>query len=102
MAPAMGLDYFFGVLVSMVICSAFIKMPDKINGKLRIESTNRPEEIIPHSSGKLTALFIKENSLVDSGAILGYLESNAKPQQVLGLHTNDKCGDLKYVLMNME
>nr|MBC7611725.1 HlyD family efflux transporter periplasmic adaptor subunit [Pseudopedobacter sp.] len=80
-----GLTVFFGVLIGIVICAAFIRMPDKINGKLRIESTNQPEEIIPHSSGKLTALFVKENTLVDSGAILGYIESNAHPKQVLDM-----------------
>ncbi len=78
-----GLTVFFLVLVSLVLFSAFIKMPDKIAGKLRIESTNQPEEIMAHSQGKLTALFVKENSVVDSGAILGYIESNANPEQVL-------------------
>jgi multidrug resistance efflux pump len=95
-----GLTVFFGVLVSIVICSAFIRMPDKINGKLRIESTNRPEEIIPHSSGKLTALFVKENSLVDSGAILGYIESNAKPQQVLAI--KETINNIQFLASNNE
>mgnify|MGYP006180813167 FL=1 len=78
-----GLTVFFGVLVSMVICSAFIKMPDKVTGQLSIESSNRPEEIIPHREGKLIKLFIKENAKVDSGKLLGYIESNAKTEQVI-------------------
>ncbi|MFC5282403.1 HlyD family secretion protein [Pedobacter alpinus] len=82
-----GLTVFFLVLVSIILFAAFIKMPDKVNGKLIIESANKPEEIIAHTQGKLTHLFVKENSLVDSFAILGYMESNAKPEQVLQINS---------------
>lgn len=78
-----GLTVFLLVLVGIVVFAAFIKMPDKVSGKLRIESVNRPEEIIAHTSGKLTGLFVNENSFVDSGAVLGFIESNAKPSQVI-------------------
>jgi HlyD family secretion protein len=78
-----GLTVFFMVLVSLVIFSALIKTPDKITGKLRIESVNKPEEIVPLVQAKLSTLFVKENMWVDSGSVLGYLESNAKPIEVL-------------------
>lgn len=80
-----GLTVFFLVLVSIVSFSAFIKMPDKVTGILAIESSNRPEEIVPHREGKLVKLFIKENSEVDSGKLLGYIESNAKTEQVIAM-----------------
>ena len=78
-----GLTVFFLVMIGLVLFSALIKMPDKVTGKLKIESTKPPEEIIAHTPGKLTQLFVRENSLVDSGAVLGYIESNARPEQVL-------------------
>ena len=78
-----GLTVFFLVLVAIVSFSAFIKMPDKVSGVLAIESSNRPEEIVPHREGKLVKLFIKENTEVDSGKLLGYIESNAKTDEVI-------------------
>ena len=80
-----GLTVFFLVLVAIVSFSAFIKMPDKVAGILKIESSNRPEEIVPHREGKLVKLFIKENSEVDSGKLLGFIESNAKTEQVIAI-----------------
>ena len=58
-----GLTVFFIIIVVLITFSAFIKMPDKVSGKLKIESSKRPEEIVPHLEGKLVKLFIKENSL---------------------------------------
>lgn len=78
-----GLTVFFLILVGIVSFSALIKMPDKVSGVLAIESSNRPEEIVPHREGKLIKLFIKENAEVDSGKLLGYIESNAKTEQVI-------------------
>lgn len=78
-----GLTVFILVLIAIVAFSAFIKMPDRVSGKLAIESSNRPEEIVPHREGKLVRLFIKENSNVDSGKLLGFIESNAKTEQVI-------------------
>lgn len=78
-----GLTVFFMVLIALLLFSALIKMPDTLSGKLKIESVSRPEEIIAHSQGKLTALFVNENSMVDSGTVLGYIESNARPEQVI-------------------
>ena len=78
-----GLTVFFIIIVVLITFSAFIKMPDKVSGKLKIESSKRPEEIVPHLEGKLVKLFIKENSLIDSGELLGYLESNAKAEEII-------------------
>lgn len=78
-----GLTVFFLILLAIVSFSALIKMPDKVSGKLKIESSNSPEEIVPHLEGKLVKLFIKENSVVDSGLLLGYIESNAKAEKII-------------------
>ncbi len=78
-----GLSIFLLVLVSIILFASLIRMPDKVSGKLKIESANKPEEIIPNTNGKLTRLFVKENMIVDSGTILGYIEGNAKPEQVI-------------------
>lgn len=83
-----GLTVFFLVFVSLVIFSALIKMPDKLSGKIRIESKFRPEEVIAHQSGKLKKLFVNENTVVDSGVILGNLESNANPEEVLSIDSS--------------
>lgn len=78
-----SLTIFFLLLISILILSAYIKTPDRITGQLSIESSNRPEEIVPHREGKLVKLFIKENSKVDSGKLLGFIESNANTEQVI-------------------
>ncbi|MEH6309086.1 HlyD family efflux transporter periplasmic adaptor subunit [Olivibacter sp. CPCC 100613] len=83
-----GISLFFAIILLFLIFSAIISMPSVINGHVVIDNESPPEEIIVGSSGKLTKLFVNENSRVDSGAILGYIQSTAYHQDVLTLAEN--------------
>lgn len=78
-----GLSCLLGIVILLIAISSFISTPDIINGKIIIESSSHPESIIPIVSGKIVKLFVKENSKVDSGQILGLLESTANHSDVL-------------------
>jgi HlyD family secretion protein len=77
---------FGGILLLIVTASWFIHYPETITAKATLTGTNAPKEIIPKQDGKLIKLFITNNDSVKQGGILGWIESNAKHEQVLQLH----------------
>lgn len=80
-----GISLFFLILIAFLALSSIISMPDTVKGTVIIESEVPPEEIIVGKAGKLMALFVKENLVVDSGEILGFLHSTAYHRDVLKL-----------------
>jgi len=73
------------VLVLILFACWLIKYPDIINTKAKLTSLNAPKVVISKTDGKLIALNIKEGDHVEENEILGYLESIARPEQVLKL-----------------
>lgn len=68
----------------------FMHYPDVIKGNAVLTGDNAPKEIVPHQSGRLIALFVKNDQHVKQGEILGWLESNANTEEVIKL---SKCLD---------
>jgi multidrug efflux pump subunit AcrA (membrane-fusion protein) len=80
-----GITLFFGMVVLIVALSAFIKYPDLIGASLKIDSPNSPKPIVAKIGGKLTKLLVSENSQINAGQTMAYLESTADHQKVLKL-----------------
>ncbi|MCD2424429.1 HlyD family secretion protein [Niabella pedocola] len=76
---------FLFLLLLLVTGTWFIKYPDIIQTNAVLTSYNAPKEIIANKTGKLTALFAKNNQQVREGEILGWIESNADTQEIIEL-----------------
>lgn len=77
-----GTVYFFFVLIGIGLISWFIKYPDIVVARARLNSVNAAKEVITRTEGKLLKIVIKENEKVEIGQLLGYMESIAKLQSV--------------------
>ena len=73
------------MLLLLITATWFIKYPEIIQGSAVLTGDNAPKEIVPKQSGRLTALFVKNNQQVKQGDIIGWLESNAATQAVIDL-----------------
>ncbi|MCF3110619.1 HlyD family secretion protein [Niabella sp. CC-SYL272] len=78
---------FSTVLLLLTTSTWFIKYPDIIEADAFLTGQNAPKEIVPYQTGKLTVLFVKNNQKVKQGEFLGWLESNADPNEVIDLAT---------------
>ncbi|MGC4233875.1 MAG: HlyD family efflux transporter periplasmic adaptor subunit [Niabella sp.] len=76
---------FLVVLLLLLAGTWFIRYPDIIEGSAVLTGDNAPKEIISRQSGRLTALFIKNNQHVKQGDIIGWIESNASTQEIIDL-----------------
>ncbi len=80
-----GTVYFFLLLLALGLVSWFIKYPDIVVARAKLNSVNAPQQVITRTEGKLSRILIKENAKVDSGQVLGYMESIASPQSVMNI-----------------
>lgn len=78
---------FLILLLLLLLGTWLIRYPDIIEGQAILTGDNAPKEIIPRQSGRLTALFVKNNQQVKQGDIIGWLESNASTEEVIDLST---------------
>lgn len=78
---------FLILLVLLMFGTWFVKYPDIVQANAILTGSNTPKEIIPKQTGKLTALFVKNNQYVKQDAILGWLESNADTKEIIDLAT---------------
>ena len=80
-----GISLFFTLLLLILLFAGFIKSPDIVYARLRVNAENSPQEVIARREGKLTKLFVKADQEVRKGEILGFIESNADHAEVLAL-----------------
>jgi len=78
-----GTVYFFFLLALITLISWYIKYPDIVVAKAKLNSVNAPKQVITRTDGKLVKITVKENEKVKAGQILGYMESIADPQSVI-------------------
>lgn len=65
-----GITLFFSVLASIILLSAFIKSPDIVQAKLKVNSGSPPQEVIARKQGKLKRLFVREDQSVHVNDVL--------------------------------
>ncbi len=82
-----GIPIFFLLLVSLAVGSYFIQYPDIVKARAKVNSINPPKQVIAKSGGRLVQLFKDDNSDIQQGDIIGYLESTASHDEVLRLAT---------------
>ena len=80
-----GIPIFFLLLVGLAIDSYFIQYPDIVKARTKVNSINPPKQVIAKSGGRLVRLFKPDNENVQQGDIIGYIESTASHDEVLGL-----------------
>jgi len=80
-----GISLFFLLLLLLLVFAYFLKSPDIVPAKLRIDNLNPPQEVLARREGRLVRLFVKDGQLVRKGQILGFMESNAEHDEVLEL-----------------
>ena len=78
-----GTFYFFFLIALISLISWFIKYPDIVVARAKLNSVNAPKQVITRTDGKLVRVTVKENEKVKTGQILGYMESIANPESVI-------------------
>lgn len=78
-----ALILFIMVLVFLVTATWFIHYPDVLSSNATLVATNAPKEIVSRQEGRLIKLFIHNDSLVEAGDIIGFIESNANHFTIL-------------------
>ena len=80
-----GISIFLVVLLGIIAACWFIKFPDVVNAKAKLTSINTPKEVKAKIDGKLVKLLATEDQHVQQDQILGYMESRASANEVIGL-----------------
>jgi len=80
-----GITAFFAVLALVLLSAAVIKYPEVIEAPIRLTAINAPQSLESRTGGKIVKLTAENNTLVDEGAVLAWLESTADHQEVLEL-----------------
>jgi len=80
-----ALVFFASILLLLLAGTWFIHYPEVVTTNATLTGTNAPKEIIPLQDGKLVRLFAENNAVVQKGAIIGWIESNANHLEVLAL-----------------
>lgn len=78
-----GTVYFFFLLVLIGLISWYIKYPDILVASAKLNSVNAPKQVNTRTEGNLIKITVNENEKVETGQILGYMESIASPQSVI-------------------
>jgi len=81
-----GITLVFGILLAIVITSAFIRYPDVVKTSLRVNSLNAPKVVLVKQTGKIVALLVKEGLTIKQNQPLAFMESTANHSDVLKLH----------------
>lgn len=85
-----GITLIFGILVAILLLSAFIQYPEVVKAKLKINSLNAPKGVLVKQTGKIVTLLVREGENVVRDQSLAFMESTADHASVLKLH-----GELK-------
>jgi len=81
-----GITLIFGILLAIVLVSAFIQYPDVVKTSLKVNSLNSPKAVFVKQTGKLLNLLAAEGTIVKQHEPLAFMESTASHRDVLKLH----------------
>ncbi|HWB92059.1 MAG TPA: HlyD family efflux transporter periplasmic adaptor subunit [Puia sp.] len=77
---------FIVLLLTILTAVAwYVHYPDIVTTRAKLTGMNAPKEIIARQEGKLVRLFVKNGDRVNKNQVLGWLESNADPLQMIVL-----------------
>ncbi len=78
-----GMSLVFAIILMLLIITWFVKYPDIITSEVVVTTVIPPEKIYAHSSGKLDALFVEDNSFVKKNDIIAIIENTANYSDVI-------------------
>jgi multidrug efflux pump subunit AcrA (membrane-fusion protein) len=80
-----GMSIFLAIFFLIVLASFFIHYPDIIIARAKLTSINGPKELRTKTNGRLIALNVSEGQTVNEKQIIGFMECNAKHEEVISL-----------------
>lgn len=80
-----GVMVVFAVLGLIFVGAWLIHYPDLVRASFKLTSANAPKAVLTRTDGKVVRLFAQEGQEVKAGALLAYLESTARHDEVLRL-----------------
>lgn len=75
-------SFFFLLLFAVTF---FVKYPDIIKSPFRLTATDAPKAIVSKATGKITKLFVQENTAIQKNQPLAYIEAIGNHDQILVL-----------------
>ncbi len=80
-----GITLLFLIIAVVLIGCIFFKYPDTVFAPVVITAENPPSLIVARANGKMSALFVNENTLVCKGDTLGVIENPANHTDIFAL-----------------
>jgi multidrug resistance efflux pump len=77
-----ALLFFASILLLLLAATWFIRYPDLVTAKAKLNSVNAAKEVVTKTEGRLVTILVKENDTVQKGQILGFMESIAQPNAI--------------------
>src|SRR5690606_15354935 len=71
------------ILLLIGVMTWFIKYPETVTTKSKLTGTNAPKPIIPKQNLRLAHLLISNNEEVQTGEVIGILETTADYKEIL-------------------
>lgn len=78
-----GVSIFLGILLLLLLGCWFIRYPELVRARARLNSLHAPKSILCRTDAKLIRLLVVEGQQVKEGALLGVLESTAATGEML-------------------
>ena len=80
-----GITILFIVVLALLVGSYFFTYPDMVETEMTLTSREPVVEVVAHSSGKISELYVSNGQEVKSGAPLAVIENTAKTDDVFRL-----------------
>lgn len=74
------------LLAALLYGSWLIHLPDLVQAPFTLTTVNAPKTALAHHTGRLLRLLVHNGAEIPAGTPLAYLESTARPEQVLALN----------------
>ena len=78
-----GTILIFGIIIMLFFTSWFLKYPDVVKAEIIITTNIPPEKLVAKTSGRITAILVKDKSIVAQNTHLAVVENAANYKDVL-------------------
>jgi multidrug efflux pump subunit AcrA (membrane-fusion protein) len=80
-----GISVIFILIITAVALSYFIRYPDVLSADITLTTLNPPVTLISKNNGRLTALLVKNNAIVEANQTIAVIENTANYTDILYL-----------------
>jgi multidrug resistance efflux pump len=77
-----GMAFLFVMGMAVLVSLYFIKVPDTLEGKFTLSSSNPPKSMVAKVNGRIVQKLVEDKSKVSQGQVLMLLESVANPTEI--------------------